>query len=440
MLCRAAVAAAPGEGPAAAPVSSAAGDLIRRGEYVARVGNCTGCHTAPGSAPLAGGLELHTPLGNLYSTNITPDRQAGIGNYSFEQFDRSMRRGVAADGHNLYPAMPYPSYAKVSESDMRALYAYLMQGVAPSKLPNRASRIKWPLNMRWGLALWNRLFLQETPFKPDPSKDAVWNRGAYLAQGLGHCGACHTPRGIGFQERAMTQDGPNGDLYLAGETVEAWRAPSLRGLWTVPDTVRILKTGLNRFSTASGSMVEVIHNSTQYFTDADLAAIATYMKSLPPGRDELPMPPPPPPAPAPANSPVIPAGLTTTPGGQGYAQYCADCHGEAGTGMPGVFPPLARNPSVSSRDPASLVHITLAGGKTAQTAAKPEVYTMPSFADLSDQEIAEILSFVRKTWGNDAGAISPAQVKKARAKLKPAPIRRIPKLIARAKDFLLGRQ
>ena len=236
----------------------------------------------------------------------------------------------------------------------------------------------------------------------------------------------------------MTQDGPNGDLYLAGETVEAWRAPSLRGLWTVPDTVRILKTGLNRFATISGSMVEVIHNSTQYFTDADLTAIATYMKSLPPGRSEVPMPPAP--LPAPAKPPVIPANLTTTPGGRGYAQYCADCHGEDGTGMPGTFPPLVQNPSVASRDPATLLHITLTGGKTAQTAAHPHVNTMPSFAELSDQELAQILSFVRNTWGDHAGPVSPAQVKKARAKLKPTPTRRSPKLITRAKDFLLGRR
>jgi thiosulfate dehydrogenase len=392
-------------------------ELIKRGEYVARLGDCIACHTAPNGTPMAGGLELKTPFGALYSTNITPDPQTGIGNYSFEQFDRALRKGVAADGHNLYSAMPYPSYAKIAEEDMRALYAYLMQGLAPVSQANKPSGMKWPFSMRWGLTLWNWAFLDDAPFKADSSKDATWSRGAYLAQGLGHCGACHTPRGIGFQEKAMSQDGAKGKLYLAGETVEAWRAASLRNLWTVPDTVQMLKTGQNRFGSVSGNMVEVIHNSTQFFSDTDLTAIATYLKSLPPGEDEVPMPT------APAGgiaAPArIPAKLFTTAGGLGYVQFCVDCHRQDGSGVKGIFPALAQNASVASPNPATLLHIALTGWKTAQTAAYPRVYTMPAFSRLTDQEVAEILSFVRESWGNKAQPVTASLVRQARAELAP---------------------
>ena len=364
---------------------------------------------------MSGGLELKTPLGSLYSTNITPDTQTGIGKYSFEQFDRAMRKGVAADGRNLYSAMPYPSYARMTAEDMRALYAYLTRGLAPVNQPNKPAEMSWPFSMRWGLSLWNWAFLDDAPFKPDATRDAVWNRGAYLVQGLGHCGACHTPRGIAFQEKAMTHEGSNGKSYLAGETVEAWRALSLRNLWTVEDTVLLLKTGQNRFGSVSGSMVEVIHHSTQHFNDGDLTAIATYLKSLPPGMNDLPMPA----VPVRVVASAIPAKLFSTRGGLGYVQFCVDCHRQDGAGVKAIFPSLAQNPSVASADPATLLHITLTGWKTAQTAAHPRVYTMPAFSRLSDEELAEILSFVRETWGNNAGAISVSQVKKYRAQLDP---------------------
>ena len=236
--------------------------LVARGEYVARLGDCVACHTSEKGLSMAGGRVLVTPFGKVFSTNITPDKQTGIGQYSFEQFDRAMRRGEAADGRNLYPAMPYPSYAKVSEDDMRALYAYLQRGVKSVNHPNKPADMRWPFSMRWGLMAWNWAFLDDTPFKPDAAKNAVWNRGAYLVQGLGHCGSCHTPRGMGFQEKVMSEAGSNGKYYLAGATVEAWHALSLRNLWTVEDTALLLKTGENQFSTVSGNAVEVIHLSS----------------------------------------------------------------------------------------------------------------------------------------------------------------------------------
>lgn len=408
----AALSIGPGRALAAAPPAA---DPVERGRYVAQLGDCIACHTAEQGATMAGGRELATPFGKVYSTNITPDRDTGIGKYSFEQFDRAMRKGVAADGHNLYPAMPYPSYARMSEEDMRALYAYLMAGLAPVQQANKPSAMRWPFSMRWGLSLWNWAFLDAAPFKPDPRKDAVWNRGAYLVQGLGHCGSCHTPRGIAFQEKAMSEAGADGSYYLAGETVEHWRALSLRELWTVDDTTLFLKTGQNRFGSASGNMAEVIHHSTQHVEDQDLVAIATYLKSLPRGEHDLPAPA----VPAVVTAAQVPDKLFTSRGGLAYVQFCSDCHRQNGAGVSKIFPPLAQNPAVTSNDPATLLHITLTGWKTASTAAHPRVYTMPAFARLSDQELAELLTFVRASWGNGAAPVDAASVGKMRAELDP---------------------
>ncbi|AEV26457.1 cytochrome c [Azospira oryzae PS] len=398
---------------------------IARGEYLARLGDCVACHTAEGGKSMAGGRELATPFGVLFSTNITPDKETGIGNYTFAQFDRAMRKGVAADGHNLYPAMPYPSYAKMTGEDMQALYAYLMQGLAPVKQANKPTAMRWPFNQRWGLSLWNWAFLDATPFQPDAGKDATWNRGAYLVQGLGHCGACHTPRGIAFQEKAMSDAGSKGKHFLAGETVESWRALSLRGLWTVEDTALFLKTGQNRFATASGNMAEVIHHSTQHVKDEDLVAIATYLKSLPPGEHELP-------APSVPRSEVagkVPGNLFSSRGGLAYVQFCGDCHRQDGNGVSKIFPPLAGNPAVTAKDPATLLHITLTGWKTASTAAHPRVFTMPGFARLNDQELAELITFVRSSWGNGGEAVTASQVKKMRAEV----VKQDPKAIDNSK-------
>ncbi|MFS8037511.1 c-type cytochrome [Xanthobacter sp. AM11] len=386
--------------------------LIERGRYIAELGDCVACHTRQGGAFMAGGRPLETPFGVLFSTNITPDPKTGIGGYSFGAFDRAMRQGVTADGTHMYPAMPYPSYAKMTADDMFALYAYLMKGVAPVAQANKASQIGFPFNLRWSLAFWNVVFLDTHPFVADAARDALWNRGAYLVQGLGHCGACHTPRGIGFQEVAMSDKGPNGDRFVSGAKVEEWNAVNLRDLWTVADTVELLKTGQNRFATVSGSMTEVIHNSTQNFTDGDLTAIATYLKSLP---TEHPLA-------APPRAPAadgIPEAMFTTRGGLAYSQFCADCHRLDGAGVAKVFPPLAGNPSVVTKDAATLVHITLTGWKTAQTQAYPRVYTMPGFARLDDQEVAEIVSFIRTSWGNAAAPVKAEEVKAARALLDP---------------------
>ncbi|MBZ8140893.1 cytochrome C [Rubrivivax gelatinosus] len=389
-----------------------AGDtaLVERGRYVAQLGDCVACHSAPGGAALAGGRALETPFGTIWSTNITPDATTGLGGWSYGAFERAMRHGVAADGHRLYPAMPYPSYAKLSDEDMRALWAYLREGVPAVAAANRAAEMRFPFNLRPGLALWNAVFADTTPFVPDTTQGALWNRGAYLVQGPGHCGACHTPRGLAFQEQAMHDGGRGGAAFLSGSVVEDWHAVDLRGIGPVADTVELLKTGQNRFGSVSGSMTEVILHSTQHFSDPDLLAIASYLAALPGTR--------PAPATAVATS-VVPDSSYTTRGGLGYVQFCTDCHRADGGGVKGVFPALAGNPTVAARDPATLLHLTLTGWKTAGTERHPRIYTMPGFARLGDDEIAEILSFVRTSWGQGAGAVSAADVKQARARLDP---------------------
>ncbi len=392
--------------------AAADSEQIKRGEYVARLGDCIACHTSPGGQPMAGGLELKTPFGAIYSTNITPDLNTGIGKYSFEEFDRAMRQGIAKDGHNLYPAMPYPSYAKMAVDDMKALYAYLQQGVSPVEKANKPSDLKWPFNMRWGLSIWNSLFLEQTAFKVDSSKSPQWNRGAYIAQSLGHCGSCHTPRGLFFQEKAMDHNGSSGQTYLAGFTFEGWHAVNLRDLWTVPETVRFLKTGRNSFGAATGSMTEVIHHSTQHFSDGDLLSLAEYFKSLPAPAGTIDA------KSAGVYTPVTAESLYKTRGGLGYIQFCSTCHRRDGRGVGEIFPPLAQNSSVQSKDPTSLIHIVLSGWQSAVTQHSPRAFGMPEYSSLSDKEIAEILSFVRTQWGNRGEPITPELVAKMREELK----------------------
>jgi alcohol dehydrogenase (quinone), cytochrome c subunit len=275
--------------PLALPISAraAAADdaLVARGAYLAKVGDCVACHSAPKGKPFAGGLPMTTPMGRIYTTNITPDPDTGIGKWSEEDFEKALRQGVAKDGHNLYPAMPYPSYAKVRDDDVKALYAYFLKGVAPVNQANRESDIPFPLNMRWPLKLWNAVFLDKGVYQDKSGKDVAWNRGAYLVQGLGHCGSCHTARGIAFQEKALDE---TGSAYLTGGVLDGWFASNLTGehnvglgRWSETDVTQFLKTGANTHASAFGSMTDVINNSTQAMNDEDVAAMSRYLKSLP---------------------------------------------------------------------------------------------------------------------------------------------------------------
>ncbi|HBO5767076.1 cytochrome c, partial [Pseudomonas aeruginosa] len=323
--------------------------LVRQGEYLARAGDCVACHTARDGKPFAGGLPMETPIGAVYSTNITPDRKTGIGDYSFEDFDRAVRHGVARSGDTLYPAMPYPSYARVSEADMRALYAYFMHGVEPVEQPNKASDIPWPLSMRWPLAFWRWTFAPEVKdFQAAAGQDPVLARGAYLVEGLGHCGACHTPRGLGMQEKALAAS--DGAAYLSGSApLENWIAKSLRGdhrtglgSWSEADLVSFLRTGRSERSAVFGGMSDVVVHSMQYMTDADLTAIARYLKSLPPAD--------------PADQPhvydesvaqALFHGDDSKTGAALYVDNCGACHRTDGKGYARVFPALAGNPVVT---------------------------------------------------------------------------------------------
>ncbi|MCA0200667.1 MAG: cytochrome c [Proteobacteria bacterium] len=396
-------------------------ELIAKGEYLARAGNCVSCHSTPDGEPFAGGLKMAVPfLGAIYTTNITPDKEHGIGDYTFEDFEGAMRRGVAKDGHMLYPAMPYPSYAKTSDEDLRALYAFFMEAVPAANVANKPSEIKSPLNIRWPLKIWNALFLPDAGYTPDSSKDAKWNRGAYLVEGLGHCGACHSPRGLFFQEKGYAA-GDGG--FLSGAELDNWHASNLRGdplaglgRWSESDTAEFLKTGHNAFSSAFGTMIEVINNSTQHMTDDDVAAMAVYLKSLTPVGS--------------ANvsytydqktTDALRSGNFETSGERLYVQHCAACHGHDGRGHAPYLPPIAGNPTILDANPISLINVTLNGSARIVVQGMPDAYRMPQFRVLlNDQEIAEIISFMRKGWGHSAGGVTPAQVQKLRDSTNPA--------------------
>ncbi|EIM15145.1 c-type cytochrome [Pseudomonas chlororaphis] len=390
--------------------------LVSRGEYVARVSDCVACHSLPGKAPFAGGLEMATPLGAIHATNVTPDRDTGIGAYSLADFDRAVRQGVAPGGRRLYPAMPYPSYVKLSDDDMRALYAFFMKGVQPASQPNVPSDIPWPLNMRWPIALWNGLFAPTTPYAAKPAEDALWNRGAYIVQGPGHCGSCHTPRGLAFNEKALDESGAP---FLAGALLDGWYAPSLRqdpnsglGRWSEPQIVQFLKTGRNKHAVVYGSMTEAFNNSTQFMADEDLAAIARYLKSLPgdPQRDGTPW-----------QYQAVSAARLDSPGAHTYVTRCASCHGLDGQGQAEWMPPLAGATSALAKENASAINITLNGSQRVVAAGVPDAYRMPAFREqLSDREIAEVLTFVRGTWGNQGGAVDAQAVGKLRGHTDPA--------------------
>ncbi|WP_415772498.1 c-type cytochrome [Pseudomonas sp. LB3P38] len=387
-------------------------DLIKQGEYLARAGDCVACHTAKDGKPFAGGLPMETPIGTIYSTNITPDK-TGLGDYGFEDFDKAVRHGVVKNGSTLYPAMPYPSYASVNETDMKALYAYFMHGVAPVAQENQASDIPWPLSMRWPLAGWRWIFAPAVAdYKAAPDEDAVVSRGAYLVEGLGHCGACHTPRALTMQEKALNAG--EGSAFLSGSApLEGWIAKSLRGdhkdglgSWSEEQLVQFLKTGRSDRSAVFGGMSDVVTHSMQYMTDNDLTAIARYLKSLPANDPDD--------QPHQYDKQIAQAlwnGDDSKPGASVYIDNCAACHRTDGHGYTKVFPALAGNPVLQSEDPTSLIHIVLKGGTLPATHTTPSTFTMPGFAwRLSDQEVADVVSFIATSWGNKGATVKASDV------------------------------
>jgi mono/diheme cytochrome c family protein len=330
-----------------------------RGEYLARAGDCVACHSVPGGKAFAGGLKMGTPLGAIYATNITPDPETGIGTYSLEDFDRAVRQGIAKDGHRLYPAMPYPSYAKLTDADVGALYDFFTKAVPPVHQANLQNEIPPMLSFRWPIAIWSLVFTTSGSYVAKSDHDADWNRGAYLVQGLGHCGACHTPRGFAWQEKALDDSNTN---YLSGAMLDAWYAPDLRGdartglgSWSKDNLVDFLKHGHGRGETAFGSMIDVVNNSTPYLSDSDINAIAVYLKSLSATSTQQTV------TYDDATTAALRSGHALQPGGTIYAGTCANCHGFDGKGFGPYTPALAGNPIVLDDDPSSLINLVLNG-------------------------------------------------------------------------------
>jgi len=409
----------------ARPVAAGDSALIEKGRYLAVAGDCTACHTRPGGAAFAGGLPIASPIGTIYSTNITPDKDTGIGNYTLDDFDRAVRHGIAANGDTLYPAMPYPSYAHMSDEDVRALYAYFMSGqVAAVSQPNQAADIPWPMSMRWPLAIWRK------QFAPDPDTVAVKSsrypsakiaRGAYLVQGAGHCGTCHTPRSWTLAEKALDDSSP--DYLAGGQVIDGWFAVNLRGNkadglgnWSEQDIVDTLRKARNDHSAVVGSpMAEVAVHSTQHMSDDDLHAIAAYLKTLPASANDA--------SSFTADSTTaskLQAGVNDSRGAEVYVDNCAACHRTDAKGYDKVFPAIAGNPTVLADDPATLIRLILIGSKLPSTQQAPSPLGMPAFGyRLSDDEVAQLATFVRGSWGNHASPVTAAQVAAVRAKIDP---------------------
>jgi alcohol dehydrogenase (quinone), cytochrome c subunit len=394
-----------------------------RGRYLAVAADCTACHTAPGGKPFAGGLAIDSPLGAIFSTNITPDPESGIGKFTLDDFDRAVRHGIDDEGVTLYPAMPYPSYALMSDADIAALYAYFMHGVEPAASTEHANAIPWPLSIRWPVAIWRKLFAPSPnarAFNASRYADPVVARGAYLVQGPGHCGSCHTPRAMTLQEKALDDSSTS---YLAGgQQIGGWVAVNLRGnvgdglgSWSKQDIVATLRTARNMQQSVIGApMSEVVVHSTQNLNEADLQAIAAYLKTLAasPG-DTLKF------TANPATAAALAKGHEANRGAELYDDNCAACHHTDGEGSPRALPKIAGNTSVLAEDPNSLIRLVLAGSALPGTTAAPSALGMPGFAwRLSNQEVAQLLTFIRTSWGNQASSVTSGEVARVRGSLQ----------------------
>ncbi|QKV58309.1 MAG: c-type cytochrome [Dechloromonas sp.] len=362
---------------------------VQRGEYLARAGDCISCHTANGGIPYAGGYRLDTPFGYLLAPNITPDNETGIGRWSSADFYRAMHDGVNKRGQDMYPAMPYDFYTKLTRADSDAIFAYL-RTLKPVRNAVDINQLRFPFNQRWSMAVWRELYFDEGTFTPDPAQTASWNRGAYLVEGLGHCSSCHSPRNaLGGIEQSKA---------FTGASIDDWFAPNLTsnlhtglGEWTAAEIATYLKTGaVAGRTTAFGPMAEVVTNSLSHLSDADLAAMAEYLKAIPPNSSLRTG------KPAPDASRVRGATL--------YMDHCGGCHQAKGRGIPGVFPPLAGNGAVIAPDPANVIKVVLKG-----LPQRGAYIPMPALGgQLDDQQIADIANYVRTSWGNTASPNSTA--------------------------------
>ena len=406
LLLGAALAVWPLAAQAAGAIDKQDFDQIEHGRYLAVAGDCAACHTLPGSGhELAGGRIIETPFGHMVAPNITPDPLTGIGAWTDDEFVNALTKGTGRHGERLYPAMPYTYYTKMTGDDALAIRAYL------NTLPAvhnqiRSDQLPFPLDQRISMAGWDELFFKPGEFKPDPSKTTQWNRGAYLTEGLGHCGMCHTPKNmLGADDT---------DKALQGYALQGWFAPDITrdprrgiGSWSVDQIADYLKNGQNGTIVGNGLMAETIHLSTSHMSDADVRAIATYLKDRPGDNAK--------------EQDVQPAASDTESmkaGAQIYADECSGCHAPDGRGVTNLFPSLHGTPFVQQTDPTNLIHIVLRGGLGVATNAAPTAPEMPAFAwVLNDDQVASLLTYIRNTWGNAAPAVTAGEVGKLRAKL-----------------------
>jgi mono/diheme cytochrome c family protein len=379
--------------------SEPSAETLARGKALVIAGDCAGCHTADPAKPFAGGKRIDTPFGAIYSPNLTPDRETGLGAWSDDDFIRAFRYGVAPDGSRYYPAFPYPNFTKLTRQDLGAIRAYLAT-LSPFHNTRPPQQLHWPLNYRVVMRAWNHFFFQPGIFEPNQQKSAEWNRGGYLVRGAAHCGTCHTP--TNFFAAAK-----RGHAF-GGGSVDGWFAPRLDGAersglksWSADDIVEYLASGRNAKSHADGPMADVVVNSTSQMSDADIRAIAVYLKDLPAGEAEPAVTPPP--------AAEMAAGKAL------YDRACVACHEADGSGAPRIYPPLPGNANLQSADPASTLRIILDGAQTVTTQRAPNAGSMPGYAkQWSDQEIAAVTNYIRNAWGNAAALVSPAQVARAR--------------------------
>jgi len=385
--------------PEQAESFNATPQLVERGRYLALAGNCAGCHTTRGGRPYAGGLPIETPFGTIYSSNLTPDAHTGIGSWSSAHFWRAMHNGRSKDGRLLYPAFPYPNFTKVTREDSDAIYAYL-RSLEPATEQNREHRLRFPYDTQAALAVWRALSFKPEAFVANAGKPAEWNRGAYLVDGLGHCIACHGSRNsLGATN---TKLGLSGGLIA----VENWYAPSLTdpheaGLadWPVADVVSLLKSGVAPRGSVMGPMADVVFRSTQYLSDSDLTAMASYLKDLP----DVPKAE----ATAGTKAPIRRDAGTMARGAKIYDQRCAYCHGDQGQGAVGAYPPLAGNRAVNMAKPTNLIQVIAHGGFLPSTPGNPRPYGMPPFGQTLDaDDVASVLTYIRGSWGNNSAPVT----------------------------------
>ncbi|HEV2099069.1 MAG TPA: c-type cytochrome [Stellaceae bacterium] len=380
--------------------------LIAKGEYLARAGDCVACHTNPGGALFAGGRAMATPFGTIYSSNITPDPKTGIGSWTADDFYGVMHAGRFPDGGLIYPAMPFGSYTKVTRADSDAIFAYL-RAVPAVHQPNRPHDLRFPFNNRQLILGWRTLFFQQGEYRLDPTKSTEWNRGAYLVEGLGHCAMCHSPiNALGGTSESKAFEG--GLIPM-----QNWYAPSLTsnkeaglGEWSIDEIVELLRNGISHRGAVYGPMAEVTFNSLQYLSDADVRAMAVYLKSLGQGS---------PPATGVSAIPAPESSLLASFGQSVYEAHCASCHAADGRGMPPEYPPLAGNPSIQMESAVNPVRMVLNGGFPPGTKGNPKPYGMPPFAQtLSDDKVAAVVTYIRGAWGNRGSAVSARQANELR--------------------------